>query len=167
MDGALFAARKILEEVTPLKADCGRVCGAACCASLEGEETGMLLFPGEEALCRQVPGGRIEETANGTLLLICRGTCDREERPLSCRLFPLFPCVRAGEVCLEVDERARLVCPLCASGVQGMLPDFREHVLECGKLLLGDARQRAFMEAQTRAMDDLKKLRRSFLAKGE
>ena len=54
MDGALFAARKILEEVTPLKADCGRVCGAACCASLEGEETGMLLFPGEEALCRHV-----------------------------------------------------------------------------------------------------------------
>ena len=48
-----------------------------------------------------------------------------------------------------------------------MLPEFREHVLECGKLLLGDARQRAFMEAQTRAMDDLKKLRRSFLAKGE
>ncbi len=52
MADALFAARSLLEEVTPLKSDCGRICGAACCASLEGEETGMLLFPGEEALYR-------------------------------------------------------------------------------------------------------------------
>ena len=160
----LEQARDMLEQVTPLRTDCGKRCGDRCCLSMEGEETGMLLFPGEEAL--MAGEGRILETEGGSLF-VCDGTCRREKRPLSCRLFPLFPCVRAGEVCLEVDERARLVCPLCASGVQGMLPEFREHVLECGKLLLGDARQRAFMEAQTRAMDDLKKLRRSFLAKGE
>ncbi len=49
MHDKLEKAREILAEVTPLKTDCGKVCGARCCRSLEGEETGMLLFPGEEA----------------------------------------------------------------------------------------------------------------------
>ena len=44
----VLAARDLLRELTPLKTDCGRLCGGACC---EGdEETGMLLFPGEDAL---------------------------------------------------------------------------------------------------------------------
>ena len=47
MEPVLSEAREKLKELTPLKADCGRVCGARCCAPLEGEETGMLLFPGE------------------------------------------------------------------------------------------------------------------------
>ena len=53
MDEALVWARKRLEEVTPLKSDCGRVCGAACCRPVQGEETGMLLFPGEEAFYKK------------------------------------------------------------------------------------------------------------------
>ena len=42
MKGALKQARELLAGITPLKTDCGRVCGARCCRSLEGEETGML-----------------------------------------------------------------------------------------------------------------------------
>ena len=41
-------ARALLENLTPLRTDCGKVCGSACCKSLDAEETGMLLFPGEE-----------------------------------------------------------------------------------------------------------------------
>ena len=37
MDDALKKAREILAEVTPLRTDCGKVCGARCCRSLEGE----------------------------------------------------------------------------------------------------------------------------------
>jgi len=45
---AVCAARKLLETLTPLKTDCGRLCAGAC---RQGDEkTGMLLFPGEEAL---------------------------------------------------------------------------------------------------------------------
>ena len=44
---SLVAARKLLEEITPLQTDCGLVCGGACCQTHPGEETGMLLFPGE------------------------------------------------------------------------------------------------------------------------
>ena len=62
MNSVLRTARKKLKNVTPLKKDCGRVCGAACCRSPEGEETGMLLFPGEEELYAGKNGWRIRET---------------------------------------------------------------------------------------------------------
>ena len=41
---SLVAARKLLEEITPLQTDCGLVCGGACCQTHPGEETGMLLL---------------------------------------------------------------------------------------------------------------------------
>ena len=44
---ALWEARAMLENLTPLKSDCGKRCGHACCQSPAGEERGMLLFPGE------------------------------------------------------------------------------------------------------------------------
>ena len=65
-------ARRKLETLTPLKTDCGRLCGARCCASLEGEETGMLLFPGEEDFYEDQEGWRIVPTGKD-LLLICPG----------------------------------------------------------------------------------------------
>ena len=67
MDAAVAAAREKLKNVTPLKRDCGRVCGAACCRPLGGEETGMLLFPGEaEAYAGRERGpGRLEDPAYG------------------------------------------------------------------------------------------------------
>ncbi len=70
MNETLKRARELLAEVTPLKSDCGRVCGARCCASLEGEETGMLLFPGEEDFYEELDGWRILP-AGKELLLIC------------------------------------------------------------------------------------------------
>ena len=53
----VIAARALLESVTPLKRDCGRACGAACCQSDEDGQGGMLLFPGEEALYASLPAG--------------------------------------------------------------------------------------------------------------
>ena len=46
---AVLSARAALSDLTPLLTDCGRLCGFACCKG--DEQTGMLLFPGEEALC--------------------------------------------------------------------------------------------------------------------
>ena len=47
---AVLRAREMLMDVTPLRRDCGGVCGAACCACDEDGQGGMLLFPGEDAL---------------------------------------------------------------------------------------------------------------------
>ena len=93
---AVAEARRILADVTPLKTDCGRACGGACCQPDEDGQGGMLLFPGEEALYADLPEGfSIREdhaVLPGAKLLICDGFCARENRPLSCRLFPMLPC---------------------------------------------------------------------------
>ena len=158
MRDSLRKARELLLEVTPLKTDCGKVCGARCCRSLEGEETGMLLFPGEEEAYRGKPEWKLKRTASGTLL-VCSGRCDREERPLACRIFPLLPVIRGGEVKAAGDQRARAVCPLLKQGIRSMDPDFIDAVKEAGRILAEDPEQRRFMERLTEEQDELKTLR--------
>lgn len=77
-------AFRLLRYATPLRTDCGVLCGARCCKG--DDETGMLLFPGEPTALRVI------ET-EGRRLAVCGGVCDRNERPLSCRIFPFFPFV--------------------------------------------------------------------------
>ena len=98
----------LLCDLTPLTADCGEVCGAACCKG--GTDEGMLLFPGEAAWM-----GYNEEVTNqnGRELFVCNGQCDRDRRPLSCRIFPLFPIVtETGRIQAVYDPRAFRLCPL-------------------------------------------------------
>lgn len=158
MDDVLKKARERLAEITPLKTDCGRVCGARCCRSMEGEETGMLLFPGEETEYRGKPGWKLKETPAG-MLAVCPGHCERSERPLACRIFPLLPVIREGAVKAAADQRAKAVCPLLRQGIRGMNPAFTDAVREAGKLLAGEPAQRAFLERLTEEQDELKALR--------
>ena len=159
MDDALRAAREELRELTPLKRDCGKVCGARCCTSLEGEETGMLLFPGEEEACRNRPGWKLRETPRGWLL-ICNGQCSREERPLACRMFPLLPVPEGEEIRVRTDERARAVCPLTRQGKQGMDPAFTEAVLRAGELLCRQEEQRTFLEMLQAEQEEIRRIRK-------
>ena len=158
MDDALFRAREKLNSVTPLKRDCGRVCSSRCCDSLEGEETGMLLFPGEDAMYRDMEEWKILEAPAGPMV-VCPGTCSREDRPLACRLFPLLPVIRDGAVKVAADQRARAVCPLLKQGIRGMDPAFTEAVRETGRMLAEVPEERAFLEKLTEEQDELKALR--------
>ncbi len=158
MRETLKKARGLLADVTPLKTDCGKVCGARCCRSLEGEETGMLLFPGEKTEYTGKPGWKLRETPAGTLA-VCSGRCERNERPLACRIFPLLPVLRNGTVKVAADQRAKAVCPLLRQGIRGMDPAFTDAVREAGKLLADDPEERAFLEMLTGAQDELKALR--------
>lgn len=153
--------RELLQEVTPLTGDCGGVCGGACCRSLEGDETGMLLFPGEDAYYTGLDGYAVKPSALGPLL-VCSGGCDRADRPLSCRLFPLLPVLRPDGVKVAVDLRARAVCPLAAQGRRAMRSDMIEAVRAVGRLLAEDPVQRPFLEALTRQQDELKALISTF-----
>ena len=148
--GALDAvvwAREHLMDVTPLRRDCGRTCGAACCRSDEDGQGGMLLFPGEEALYEALPDGfSIQEddaVMPGMKLLTCDGVCARESRPLSCRLFPMLP-TRTGA---KMDRRAWAVCPLMESGKRGLNPAFVEAVKETGTILYACPEHAAFLDA--------------------
>lgn len=164
MDGLppiLETCRALLNEQTPLAADCGQLCRGACCHSLPGEETGMLLFPGEEAAYQDKPGWQVKPCADG-LLVICPGVCDRTERPLSCRLFPLLPVVRPDGVKVTVDARSKAVCPLARSSCSGMQPNFVQAVRTCGQLLCEDEEQRAFLMHLTALHDEWKALQSTF-----
>ena len=162
MDSAVLAAREILNQVTPMKRDCGRVCGARCCRSLEGDETGMLLFPGEAEAYAGKPGWKIRKTVQGDLLL-CSGTCDREERPLSCRLFPLLPLIGDGrEIRVVTDQRARAVCPLAGQGKSAMDPAFTDAVRRAGEVLAAEDEQAVFLDMLEEEQEELKELRKQF-----
>ena len=158
MDEVLKKAREALTAVTPLRSDCGKVCGARCCRSMDGEVTGMLLFPGEEEAYLDKKGWKVLKTKSG-LLAVCPGECDRTERPLACRIFPLLPVIRDGMVKIAADERARAVCPLLRQGIKGMDPAFREAVRQAGEVLAEKPEQRLFLEMLTAGQDELKILR--------
>lgn len=157
----LLEARALLDELTPLQADCGRLCAGRCCQPMEGECTGMLLFPGEDAYYDGLPGYRVQPTSSG-LLLTCPGRCQRADRPLSCRLFPLLPMLREDGIRVATDLRAKPVCPLARQGRSGLYQPFVEAVRACGQLLAQDESQRAFLARLTAQQDDLRALRRRF-----
>lgn len=85
-----------LEKSTPLSGDCGVICAKKCCMGTDSD--GMLLFPGEESLYKDSGSWYTIKDSGVTLpgnikikLFTCIGNCQRELRPLSCRIFPLMP----------------------------------------------------------------------------
>lgn len=157
----LHTARALFDELTPLAADCGRLCQGRCCQPLEGENTGMLLFPGEAAYYEDLPGYTVKAAPAG-LLLTCSGACQRQDRPLSCRLFPLIPVLRPDGVKVATDLRAKPVCPLARQGKSALLQEFVEAVRTCGMILAEDEQQRQFLLKLTAQQDDLRALRQQF-----
>ena len=161
LSDTLSRARALLENVTPLNTDCGLLCQGRCCRPMEGEMTGMLLFPGEEKYYEGLEGYRLTETEQGTLL-ICSGRCNRADRPLSCRLMPLIPLVREDGIKVATDLRAKTVCPLARQGKDALAPEFVAAVRQVGRILAEDEAQRAFLVRLTQQQDELKALRNQF-----
>ena len=150
---ALIAARDRLNEVTPLKTDCGALCGAACCQDSPdpNETAGMLLFPGEAELYAH-QGTWMELLPSALLfdgqpvpLLACHLPCPRRHRPLACRIFPLVPFVKDGKLTVRMDVRARPLCPLYDSGIAGLDPDFVAAVKDALRILWADPVHREYL----------------------
>ena len=118
----------------------------------------MLLFPGEDALYRDMKEWKILEAPAGPVA-VCPGTCSREDRPLACRLFPLLPVIRDGAVRAAMDRRAYAVCPLARQGIRALDPEFTAAVRQAGEILAEDGKQRRFLEMLTEGQDELKRLR--------
>ena len=137
----------ILGDLTPLKADCGTLCERRCCKG--DSATGMLLFPHEESTLNVI------YTHRGERLAVCNGSCNRAERPLSCRIFPFFPTVdEKGRVFAEKDLRAAYTCPLLIHSDEIVFDKrFFRAVKKVGKLLAKDAECLAFMQRVTEEID--------------
>ena len=111
---------KLLDEVTPLSKDCGVLCDKACCKE-EDEPAGMFVFPFEEELLKDVDFGYIEDSNceygedKVAKIFYCTKPCNREQRPLGCRIFPLTPYRKNGKVTLVMNPAAKKMCPLARS----------------------------------------------------
>ncbi len=132
-------AKAIIGEHTPLKKDCGQLCGSACCKGDGG--TGMLLFPNEETSLKVIEKG-------GVRLAVCDGKCDRHQRPLSCMIFPFFPTYNEkGRVEVKTDLRGRGICPMIDRADEIKFNrGFLWRVKKLGRYLAQDEECREFME---------------------
>jgi|GEM_PF-220574 len=148
-------ARQYLEKTTPLKGDCGLLCGSVCCKkdASRSNDFGMWLFPHEEKLYKNNTNLKIKkaEGNNSYPFLMCgysgeNGSfCKREERPLFCRFFPYFPVVeeiaRNGEkrfkVKIIIHPSAFKLCP-AISGKLKITSKFSRALKKAVHILLND-----------------------------
>ena len=107
---------------------------------------------------------KVLDTERGPLA-VCPGTCERDGRPLACRMFPLLPVIREAGTAAETDLRAGTVCPLARQGIRAMDPAFVEAVKEAGALLAADPAQRAFLERLAAEQEELRQMKREWRGK--
>ncbi len=152
-DWYLHRAYDILADFTPLHYDCGLICNGKCCKGSSAD--GMLLFPGEEKYFENDSSFVIKDTQYGKTL-ICNGTCDRDKRPLACRIFPLFPYVTEKENGYKInvlkDVRALQYCPLNDNDIQ---PGFYRAVRIAARNLIRDEQSLQFLLNMTKNLTDL------------
>lgn len=143
-------AYKLLENVTPLKADCGQLCDKKCC---HGDSmTGMLLFPDEETTLTVIE-------QNGRRLAVCDGMCNRNERPLSCRIFPFFPAADGKKIIVKPDLRGINVCPMIAHSDEIIFnKHFLRRVGKTGKLLMKNTECAKFIEEISEEINEIEKI---------
>lgn len=133
---------------TPMKTDCGVLCGAACCAADEDGQGGVALLPGEENFLKGIPWGRTEYDAQTDRpMLMCTDFCDRNLRPFLCRIFPLCPVTgKNGKWTVRMDARARAVCPLSGHGLNGLDPEFVRGTVRAVRIIAEDPEGEAFLK---------------------
>ncbi len=149
----------LLRNVTPLEFDCGKICKGKCCKG--DDKTGMLLFPGEESLID--PDIQVIKNENGESFAVCNGTCERKKRPLSCRIYPLFPIIKKdtdGEY-IEVEFDSRADCPL-TSGEYEITREFAKRVKRVGKYLLQNEETEGFYRELSDELQEFNELKNIF-----
>ncbi len=142
----IMRAYAALGDLTPMLTDCGLLCSAACCRPDEDGQGGVHLFPGERAALGDCAWGRIVPGGLAPML-VCEGPCERDRRPLGCRIFPLTPVRgRSGKWTVRMDARARAMCPLARSGVGGLDPAFVRAARDALRVVAEDPEGEAFLE---------------------
>ena len=153
----------IIGKHTPIDADCGKLCNCACCAVTD-EITGMYLFPCENKMYEKMPAwGKIYDTdftyGNNKYadLFTCTGSCERNRRPLSCRIFPLTPYIdKDGKLEIIIDPRGKGICPI-ASVIkkEELSPAFVKSVERAMKICAAVRPVREFIYALSRSIDEM------------
>ena len=148
----------IIGNLTPIKnADCGKLCDKICC---KGDKAGMLLFPGEEIIFKEIRGFYIEKIEYmdtlGINLLLCDGLCNRNMRPLACRIFPAAPNAdENNSVTVQPDIRGRRMCPIY--DLKHVDKNFIEAVEKAFELLSKNEKIFSFMKLISDEIGELKR----------
>ena len=157
---------KLFDNCTPIKADCGQLCGKACCQG----NGGMYLFPGEKKVYEllsptwlEISDSDFNYTCNGKKVNVpfasCSGSCDRYQRPLACRIFPLTPILDSnGKINIITDPRAKSVCPLSKGlHTNEYNRKFVKNIERSFKLLMHNKCFAEYMKAYTEYINDFKR----------
>lgn len=145
---ALDRARAALRTLTPLRTDCGACCGNACCRPDADGQGYVYLFPGEDVYYKEEKGDMRVLPGDFAPMLACPGACDRDNRPLGCRIFPLTPVpLLGGGYRAAIDRRALAMCPLARGAVRGLDPEFVDAVEQVFCALARDPEMDAFLRA--------------------
>ena len=146
----LLAARMLLDNITPLKTDCGALCDHACCKTDDDGQGGVYLFPGEKDRLEKAEWASLRfcSDLHGCTMLTCLAACPRDDRPMGCRLFPLTPILKkSGDWDVRLDIRAWAMCPLMCGGMRGLNPDFVQSARAAVRLVAQDATLLPFLRA--------------------
>lgn len=157
---------RLFDSSTPIKADCGQLCGSLCC---QGDDCGMYLFPGEIEVYKLLSPKwvRIEKSdfyykfgdkRYNVPLLLCDGDCDRFERPLACRIFPLTPYIKDDKLEIIIDPRAKSICPM-AKGLylEDFDSDFIANIKKSFVFLMKNKHFKHYMNEYSLYLDDFLK----------
>lgn len=144
---------QLLDQITPLLVDCGELCSKRCCQKEIGQ--GIFLFPDEAGMFAGKPYWQPVQQIEGMEAVSCDGNCPREERPLFCRIFPLFPYLdETGELLLTFYSPFNFICPLVKLEDFSLLAqDYLEALEEVGHLLSQNPDCREFLEKISRRID--------------
>ena len=155
---------RLFDNCTPIAADCGKFCNKACCS---GDDSGMYLFPGEKKVFdmlkpqwSQLDMSDLEYCCDGkikkTPILFCNGSCDRYQRPLACRIFPLTPYIDENKkLNIIIDPRAKSICPLAYDiDISYFDRKFVKNVKRTFNVLSKNKEIYAFLDTYSRQLDE-------------
>ncbi len=156
------AIYRLLDKVSPINGDCGRLCGSICCtydAKNDAENAGnspsmgLYLLPGEEKLFtgredwlgwswEYAEDYEFPDSWHGKVYFLeCLNAphCDRRMRPLQCRFFPAAPHIDANGQLFLIYQSGQLPykCPLISDNVS-LNEDFLKASYTVWKHLLRD-----------------------------
>ena len=141
----------ILEDFTPLEKDCGLLCDKACCKGTETD--GMILFPNEPTTLKT-------KNIGDKIFCSCEGSCDRNTRPLACRIFPFFPTINEyGRIEATLDTRAIRLCPMVENYESIKFErEFLRRIRKIGRMLIKDDECLLYIKETTAEIEQYNKL---------
>lgn len=164
----------MLDEVSPLDYDCGKLCGEVCCLyeedDIKNKDLVLYLLPGEELMYEDSDEFDLYYISSKELdyphswdddvfMVECKNPprCDRSIRPIQCRTFPLIPHIIKGHLHLILDENEfPYECPIIRDKLE-LNEDFINVTYKVWKMLISNPMVYDLVAFDSRRRDNKRK----------